>query len=85
MTPAAMAEPITPATFGPIACISRKLFGLASAPTFWLMRAAMGTAETPALPIKGLMVPPDSLQSRIPSAEFYLLVWWHQRKRLEKW
>ena len=32
--PAATAVPITPATFGPIACISRKLVGSASAPTF---------------------------------------------------
>ena len=30
--PAATAVPITPATFGPIACISRKLVGSASAP-----------------------------------------------------
>ena len=29
-TPAATAEPITPATFGPIACMSRKLDGLVS-------------------------------------------------------
>ncbi|ESB71904.1 hypothetical protein SEEP3036_13464, partial [Salmonella enterica subsp. enterica serovar Pullorum str. 13036] len=27
ITPAAIAEPITPATFGPIACISRKFCG----------------------------------------------------------
>ena len=32
--PAATAVPITPATLGPIACISRKLVGSASAPTF---------------------------------------------------
>ena len=32
--PAATAVPITPATFGPMACISRKLVGSASAPTF---------------------------------------------------
>ena len=29
-TPAATAEPITPATFGPIACIKRKLPGFSS-------------------------------------------------------
>lgn len=29
-TPAATAEPITPATFGPIACIRRKLPGFSS-------------------------------------------------------
>ena len=32
--PAATAVPITPATFGPIACIRRKFVGSASAPTF---------------------------------------------------
>ena len=37
--PAATAVPITPATFGPIACISRKFVGSASAPTFWDTRA----------------------------------------------
>ena len=30
MTDAATAEPITPATFGPIACISRKFAGLSA-------------------------------------------------------
>ena len=29
-TPAATAEPITPATFGPIACMRRKLLGFSS-------------------------------------------------------
>ena len=33
--PAAIAEPITPATFGPMACISRKLEGLAFWPSLW--------------------------------------------------
>ncbi len=33
-TPAATAEPMTPATFGPMACISKKLPGLHSCPTF---------------------------------------------------
>ena len=43
-TPAATAEPITPATFGPMACISRKLLGFSCWPTFWETRAAIGTA-----------------------------------------
>ena len=55
--PAATAVPITPATFGPIACISRKFVGSASAPTFWDTRAAIGTADTPAEPISGLTLP----------------------------
>ena len=44
--PAATAVPITPATFGPIACMSRKFVGSSSAPTFWDTRAAIGTADT---------------------------------------
>ena len=44
-----MAEPITPATLGPIACISRKLEGLAFWPSLLDTRAAMGTADTPKL------------------------------------
>ena len=56
-TPAAIAVPITPATFGPMACISRKLVGSSSAPTFWDTRAAIGTADTPAEPISGLIFP----------------------------
>ena len=59
--PAATAVPITPATFGPIACISRKLVGSASAPTFWDTRAAIGTADTPAEPISGLTFPSGQL------------------------
>ena len=55
--PAATAVPITPATFGPIACISRKFVGSASAPTFWDTRAAIGTADTPAEPINGFTFP----------------------------
>ena len=43
--PAATAEPITPATFGPIACIRRKFVGSASAPTFWDTRAARDTCR----------------------------------------
>ena len=54
--PAATALPNTPATFGPIACISKKLWGLASSPTLFTTRAAIGTAETPAAPTRGLMV-----------------------------
>ncbi len=33
-TPATTAEPITPATFGPIACMSRKFPGFSACPTF---------------------------------------------------
>ena len=54
--PAAIAEPITPATLGPIACIRRKLFESASRPTLLETRAAIGTAETPAEPINGLII-----------------------------
>ena len=54
--PAATAEPITPATFGPMACINRKFPGFASCPTFCDTRAAIGTAETPAEPINGLIL-----------------------------
>ena len=53
--PAATAEPITPATFGPIACMRRKLLGSAFCPSDWLTRAAIGTADTPAEPISGLI------------------------------
>ena len=55
--PAATAEPITPATFGPIACMSKKLEGSSRTPSFWTTRAAIGTAETPAAPIIGLTLP----------------------------
>ena len=44
-TPAATAEPMTPATFGPMACISRKLPGFSRCASFWETRAAIGTAE----------------------------------------
>ena len=53
--PAATAEPITPATLGPIACIKRKLPGLYCWPTVCDTRAAIGTADTPAEPISGLI------------------------------
>ena len=52
IVPAATAVPMTPATFGPMACMRRKLPGFAFAPTTWLTRAAIGTAETPAEPIR---------------------------------
>ena len=64
--PAATAVPITPATLGPMACISRKLVGSASEPTFWDTRAAIGTADTPAEPINGLIFPPVILQRSFP-------------------
>ena len=54
-TPAAIAVPITPETFGPIAFMSRKFDGSNSIPTLFETRAAMGTAETPADPISGLI------------------------------
>ena len=44
-----------------MACISRKFEGSVSAPTFWLTLAAIGTADTPAEPISGFIVPPLSL------------------------
>jgi len=43
--PAATAEPMTPATLGPMACISKKLEGLYFWPSFCTTRAAIGTAE----------------------------------------
>ena len=58
INPAAQAEPMTPATLGPIACISRKLEGFSFCPTTWDTRAAIGTADTPAEPISGLTLPP---------------------------
>ena len=61
-----MAEPMTPATFGPMACMSRKFAGLAFWPTIWETRAAIGTAETPAEPISGLTFLPDSLHMMLP-------------------
>ncbi len=53
--PAAVAVPITPAILGPIACISKKFLGLACWPILWTTLAAIGTAETPAAPIIGLI------------------------------
>ena len=46
--PAATADPITPATLGPMACISRKFLGSALRPSVCETRAAIGTAEIPA-------------------------------------
>ena len=54
-TPAATAEPITPETFGPMACIRRWFCEFAFKPTWFTTRAAIGTAETPAAPIRGLI------------------------------
>ncbi|MNY15358.1 hypothetical protein D3C86_1485670 [compost metagenome] len=39
-----------------MACISRKFCGLASRPTLFDTRAAIGTADTPAEPINGLIL-----------------------------
>ena len=56
ITPAATPEPITPATLGPMACINRKLEGFAFCPSTCDTRAAIGTADTPAEPMSGLIV-----------------------------
>ena len=69
MKPAATAEPITPATFGPIACISKKFFGLAFCPSTCDTRAAIGTAETPAEPINGLIFQPLNLHIILPNTK----------------
>ena len=57
---------------GPIACISRKFDGFAFCPSIWDTRAAIGTADTPAEPISGLILPPVrtfiSLAIRTPPA-----------------
>lgn len=66
--PAATAEPMTPATLGPMACISKKLEGLYFWPSFCTTRAAIGTAETPAAPIMGFTLPLDSLHITLPSS-----------------
>lgn len=54
--PAATAEPITPATLGPIACMRRKFLRSYSSPRLLEIRAAIGTALTPALPMRGLIL-----------------------------
>ena len=46
--PATTADPITPETFGPIACMRTKFVGSSSSATLFETRAAIGTAETPA-------------------------------------
>ena len=66
--PAATAEPITPATFGPIACMSRKFAGLAFWPSTCETRAAIGTADTPAEPISGFTLPPVNLYITLPNS-----------------
>ena len=58
--------PITPATFGPIACISKKFVGSDSEPTFCDTLAAIGTADTPAEPIRGLILPFVTLHITLP-------------------
>ena len=55
--PAMTAEPTVLATIGPIACISRWLCGLYRRAIFWDTRAAIGIADTPALPISGFTFP----------------------------
>ena len=57
---------MTPATFGPIACISRKFCGFACRPILLATRAAMGTAETPAAPISGLTALPVTRYITLP-------------------
>jgi len=57
---------MTPATFGPIACISRKFCGLACRPILLATRAAIGTADTPAAPISGLILPPLAQHISLP-------------------
>ena len=65
---------MTPATFGPMACMSRKLLGSSRWPSFWETRAAIGTADTPAEPMSGLIFLPSgrkmfmNLASRTPPA-----------------
>lgn len=42
--PAAIADHITPDTFGDIACINKKFEGSSSCPTFWATLDDIGTA-----------------------------------------
>lgn len=53
--PAATAEPITPVMLGAVACMIRKSWGSSRAPTIWQIRVESGTAETPVVPIIGLI------------------------------
>ncbi|MFT7053568.1 MAG: hypothetical protein ACJAU1_001125 [Psychromonas sp.] len=55
MTPAEIVEPMTPAAYGTIACINREFWFSAPSPTLFDNLAAMGTVETPADPIHGLI------------------------------
>ena len=66
--PAATADPITPAIFGPIACISKKFLGFSDCPIFWTTLAAIGTAETPAAPIIGFTFPLVNLYIIFPNS-----------------
>ena len=51
--PAAAAVPMTPATFGPMACMRRKFLGFSFAPMSWQTLEAIGTADRPAAPMIG--------------------------------
>ena len=48
--------------------MSRKFLGFSAWPTFWLTRAAMGTAETPAEPMSGLTLPLVAQHMTLPSS-----------------
>ena len=71
-----MAEPITPATLGPMACMSRKLPGLAFWPSTWLTRAAIGTADASVYTLDGRPQPLFGLYRRtcLPEAAGMLAV-----------
>lgn len=66
---------MTPATFGPMACMRRKLWRSYSRPRLLEMRALIGTALTPAFPISGFSFLPFgkkrfiSLTNKIPLAD----------------
>ena len=51
--PAPTADPITPETFGAMACISRWFVGSSFTPIFCTTLALSGTADTPEAPIIG--------------------------------
>src|SRR5665648_297375 len=65
ITEAATVVPITPATLGPIACINIKLPSFSFWATTLATRAAIGTADKPAPPIKGLRFAPVILFSNL--------------------
>ena len=50
-----------------MACMSKKFAGLALAPTTWDTRAAIGTADTPAEPISGFVLPPSTKFINLPN------------------